>query len=156
MEKFINDYTNELYMKQGVAFNKLQNGSRSALVKKFLKKQRLDLDSLPKTGNLVEDIKLRAEMMQKRSEIIKELIKFFKDTGVRGMTIFDQLVEVEYHLAGLQRELEEKGINPLKSPVYLNALRLKIDMAKFLERIGYEKQKDRVRGEGVDYIEVRR
>ena len=156
IEKFINVYIKVVNMKQGKAFNHLQNGSKSRNVKTFLKKHRLDLNSLPSSGNVIEDIKIRAQVMQKRSEIIKELIAFFKDTGTRGMTIFDQLVELEYELAGLRRELDEKGVNPLKSPVYMNALKLKVEMAKFLERIGYEKQKDRIRGEGVDYIEVRR
>jgi len=124
--------------------NKLKSGtSEGTQFDRWLKNHGFDIPkpSLPKDSDWLDQLKANIEYVNRRKKYLEGMVEFYKSINARGDSVWDMIMSAESDLMEMRKKLENDGINPMEDKEFQNALKLKFEMIKFLERIKFDKAK---------------
>lgn len=123
--------------------NALKTGKTSGRLQQFLKERGLPTHEEIRKSVMPpsEAVLKKIELLERYNQELQVILEYYKSTGERGLTAFDSLVKLNTQILELEEKLQESGENPLESKEYQEALKQKLELMKFLERIKFDKQK---------------
>lgn len=123
--------------------NRLVHGRDSKQFQGWLKKKGLPtIEELRQVEVVtIDDMREKVRLLEKYNQETEIILQYFKNVGRRGMEAIDSLGKLHMQLLELEEKLKLQGLNPLESKEYQDALKQKLELMKFLERIKFDKQK---------------
>ena len=128
------------------SFNALKTGeSPKSKVNTLLKNNGIDLKAqTPRMEHYTNILDWNTDSqlyMIAKAKIMKEYIELAQTLGGKTIEIQDEIIKISVFLNSFEKKLLEKGINPLESKEYVNALKLKRDLIVEKNKLNIEYSK---------------
>ena len=114
-------------------------------VREWAEQNGLILPKPEETGDLIKDIQANTYNRLCQLEIMEKAVELYKVTSARGTRVFDELIALDVDITNRRSKLRSEGIDPLEDKHLQDALALKLDMMKFLEKIKWDKEREYVK-----------
>lgn len=132
-------------VKQSIANSKrkLVTGDHSSMFQGFLKKHGISKKEIARfeSGGLTEQMKFKIALLNEYNALTSVLLDYYKSTGARGLSMYDELVNLKSQILEREKYLRDQGKDPLEDTALRIAKNREFEIIKFLERIKFEKEK---------------
>jgi len=120
----------------------IKTGVRSVHFQNFLKRHGLDSKDLNlEDPNFRERLSLKVALLNEHALQTEALLEYYKSTGARGLSMYDELVNLKGQILERERTLRNDGVDPLTDRALTSAKKREFEIVKFLEGIKYDKEK---------------